>query len=173
MPEGAERPRGGVWARGFGVALAPAAPEAAIEACPGIARALRDAAGRGFGGPLPLPPAGALCCLVRAGGEAAGLLTVERSAPGEAILGVAIAPERRGRSLGARAVFAAERRLRREGVRSFGARAARANGRGLYFWLRAGYLPLRGPATADGATWFRRSAAAGDAPDPATPRRRS
>lgn len=172
MPEPAARPRGGAWARGFGVTLTPATPEAAIGACPGIERALLDAVGRGYGGPPPLPPEGASCWLVRAEGEAAGLLTAERPAPDEAILGVAIAPERRGRSLGARAVFAAERRLRREGVRSFGARAPRSNGRGLYFWLRAGYLPLRGPAPAGGATLFRRAADSGDAPRPATPRRR-
>ena len=52
------------------------------------------------------------------------------------------------------AVFAAERRLRRDGVRAFQASAPRTNGHGMYFWLRVGYVPLRGDDRDDGATWF-------------------
>ena len=74
--------------------------------------------------------------------------------PDAVTIGVAIAPEARGRSIGVRAVFAAERRLRREGVRAFHARAPRGNGHGLYFWLRVGYVPARGIDRGDGATWF-------------------
>ena len=147
---------GKLWARGFGVVLRQTTLDAALAACPTIEQALRDGIGRRHEGPLPAFPADAECFLVRADGEHAGLLTVERDHPeaGTATLGVAIVPERRGRSLGIRAVFAAERRLRREGVRAFQASAPRTNGHGMYFWLRVGYVPLRGVDRGDGATWF-------------------
>ena len=153
MPESAT---GTLWARGYGVVLRRTTLDAAIAACPGIEQALRDGAGRRREGATPGVPPGAEVCLVRAEGEAVGLLTIERDAPeaGAVTIGVAIAPERRGRSLGVRAVFAAERRLRREGVRAFHARAPRDNGHGMYFWLRVGYVPTRGVDRGDGATWF-------------------
>ena len=147
---------GKLWARGFGVVLRQATLDAALAACPTIEQALRDGIGRRHEGPLPAIPPDAECFLVRAAGEHAGLLTVERGHPeaGTGTLSVAIVPERRGRSLGIRAVFTAERRLRREGVRAFQASAPRTNGHGMYFWLRVGYVPLRGVDRGDGATWF-------------------
>ena len=157
MPDPAPNPvPGTLWARGFGVVLRATTLDTALAACPSIEQAMRDGIGRRHEGPLsPLPPE-AECYLVRADGAHAGLLTVERDGPEgrAATLGVAIVPERRGRSLGIRAIFAAERRLRREGVRAFQASAPRTNGHGLYFWLRVGYVPLRGVDRGDGATWF-------------------
>jgi GNAT superfamily N-acetyltransferase len=135
--------------------------EAALAADADLEQALRDAIERGYDGPLPEPPPEAKCYLVRADGAPAGLLCAERERPeaSAATIAVTIAPDRRGRDLGARAVFVAERRLRRDGARRFYARAPRTNGRGLYFWLRAGYAPLRAvldvPDADGGATWFR------------------
>ena len=155
-----ERAIGKLWARGHGVVLRETTFDAALAACPTIEQALRDGVGRRHDGPLPAIAPEAECFLVRADGQHAGLLTVERDGPegyagGQgATLGVAIVPERRGRSLGVRAIFAAERRLRREGVRAFRARAPRTNGHGMYFWFRVGYAPLRGVDRGDGATWF-------------------
>ena len=153
MPEPAT---GTLWARGFGVVLRGTTLDAALAVCPTIERALRDGVARRYEGPLPAVPSDAECFLVRADGRHAGLLTVERDRPeaGTATLGVAIVPEQRGGSLGIRAIFAAERRLRREGARAFQASAPRTNGHGLYFWLRVGYVPLRGVDRGDGATWF-------------------
>ncbi len=153
MPEPAT---GKLWARGFGVVLRQTTLEAALTVCPTIEQALRDGIGRRHEGPLPAVPPDAECFLVRADGHHAGLLTVERDHPvsGAATLGVAIVPEQRGRSLGIRAIFTAERRLRREGTRAFQASAPRTNGHGMYFWLRVGYVPLRGVDRGDGATWF-------------------
>lgn len=147
---------GGVWARGFGVTLhrhdGPLSE--------GIVRALRDAIERGYEGPLPGPPAGVERFEVRANRERVGLLAFERRRPEESaatFLAVAIEPERRGRDYGARALLATERRLRRDGLRTFYARVPRTNGRGLYFMLRAGYAPAPAPAGDDGrSTWFRR-----------------
>ena len=150
MPEPAI---GKLWARGFGVVLRETTFDAALAACPTIEQALRDSIGRRHDGPLPTIEPDAECYLVRADGAHAGLLTVEREAA-SATLGVAIVPEGRGRSLGVRAIFAAERRLRREGVRAFQGRAPRTNGHGMYFWFRVGYVPLRGEDRGDGATWF-------------------
>ena len=151
---------GRLWARGLGVTLRGTTLEAALAAEARIAQALRDGIERGYEGPLPEAPPRAECYLVRAGGAAVGLLAFEREHPeaGAATLHcVAIAPEQRGHEYASRAVLAAERRLRREGVRGFYARSPRGNGRGLYFWLRAGYAPLtRPPAGEDGTTWFRR-----------------
>lgn len=151
-----ERAIGTLWARGHGVVLRETTLEAALAACPTIEQALHDAIGRNHDGPLPTIAPETECFLVRADGEHAGLLTLERDGPDGrgATLGVAIVPERRGRSLGVRAIFAAERRLRREGVRAFRGRAPRTNGHGMYFWFRVGYVPLRGEDRGDGATWF-------------------
>lgn len=151
-----DRAIGTLWARGFGVVLRATTLDAALAACPTIEQALRDGVGRSYDGPLPELEPGTACFIVRAGGEHAGLLTVRRDHPAEgtATVGVAIVPERRGGSLGIRAVFAAERRLRRDGIRAFQASAPRTNGHGMYFWLRVGYVPLRGDDRGDGATWF-------------------
>ena len=162
-------PRGGPWARGLGVWLrrSPRPLEERLD--DGLARALRDGVERGYRGPLPESPPGAEWFAVRAGHETVGLLAFRRDLPrpGEAtVLAVAITPQRRGHGYGARALFVAERRLRRDGVRECYARVPRSNGRGLYFVLRAGYAPAPPPLD-DGATWFRRS----DAPAASGPLR--
>ena len=157
---------GRLWARGLGVTLHRTSLEAALASeqglREGLERALRDGVERGFEGALPALPSGAECYLVGAGGQPAGLLAIERAHPeADAVTlhGVAIAPALRGHEYASRAVLVAERRLRREGVRRCYARAPRGNGRGVYFWLHAGYAPLRPqPACDDGTTWFCRGA---------------
>ena len=143
-----------VWARGEGVTLVRAR---GLPASAGLERAIRDGIARGYEGPLPEAPEGASRYLVRSGGELAGVLGIA-GGPGRraaTFVGVAIDPARRGHSLGTRAVRVAERRLRREGVTTLYARAPRGNGRGLYFWLRAGFAPAPSPDIDDDATWFR------------------
>ena len=142
------------WARGEGVTLVPADAPPQDE---GVAQAIREGVARSHRGAVTAPLAETSLYHVRAEGETVGVLGI---APGPGartvtFSGVAIAPERRGRSIAQRAVRIAERRLRREGVRGFYGRAPRGNGRGLYFWLRAGYAPLRSPRPEDDATWFR------------------
>lgn len=158
----------GDWSHAEGVSLHPAD---ALPETPSLRRALADGIARGYGGPLPSLPAGATLLLVCTEGAVAGLLEVTPG-PGEAaatILAVAVAPEARGRSLGLRAVLAAERRLEHDGARAIYASVPRGNGRGVYFWLRAGYRPLPEPpagaaacgegapeAAREGCGWFYR-----------------
>ena len=152
MAERAAHPR--PWARGEGLALTPAAE---LPRSAGIERAVRDGIARRYAGPLPPPPAGTRRYLVRADGRTVGVLGIA-GGPGPraaTFAGVAIDSAHRGRQLGVRAARVAERRLRREGVRAFLARAPRGNGRGLYFWLRAGFAPAPSPHADDDATWFR------------------
>ena len=137
----------------------------ALPAAAGLEQALRDGVARGYDGALPEPREGAQCYLVRAGGESVGVLGIERERPARGaatLLGVAIDPAWRGHAFGTRALRAAERRLRREGVGALFSRVPRTNGRGLYFWLRAGYAPIAAPTAApsgdDEATWLRRAA---------------
>jgi GNAT superfamily N-acetyltransferase len=132
------------WARAEGVSLheLDALPEA-----PALRRALADGVARGYDGPLPALPDEARLLLVRAEGAEVGLVAVAPG-PGEmaaTLLAVAVAHEARGRSLGLRAVLAAERRLSRDGIGELYASVPRGNGRGVYFWLRAGYRPLPAP----------------------------
>ncbi len=152
----------GVWTRHAGVTLQrlDGPPREGLDA--GLARALLDGVERGHQG---APDRSASCATanvewfaLRAGGETVGLLALERNRPARdaaTVLAVAVAPERRGSDYGARALLAAERRLRRDGVKQCYARVPRTNGRGLYFVLRAGYTPVRPPVD-DDATWFRR-----------------
>ena len=163
---------GRAWARGLGVSLHRL--EGAVEPGGELARALRDGVERGYEGPLPPPPAGVECYVVRAAadGEArpaaglVGLLAFQRDQPeagAVTVVSVATLSSRRGHAFGARALLLAERRLCREGVRRFFATVPRGNGRGLYFMLRAGYAPVAAPADGGGpdveagVTWFRRS----------------
>ena len=152
----------GVWTLHAGVTLLRlnGPPREGSDAA--LARALLDGAERGH---QQSPDRSASCATanvewfaLRAGGETVGLLALERSRPtrdAATFLAVAVAQERRGRGYGARALLAAERRLRRDGVEQCFARVPRTNGHGLYFVLRAGYAPVRPPVD-DGATWFRR-----------------
>ncbi|MEZ4554356.1 MAG: GNAT family N-acetyltransferase [Dehalococcoidia bacterium] len=142
-----------IWARGFGVTLRPATP--AEVATPGIQRALRDGIGRNYEGDLPAAPAGSQCYAIYAQGALVGLLAfrVDIPATGSVVFDcIAVAPAHRGHAYGARALLAAERRLR---APSCYGRVPRTNGRGLYFLLRCGYAPVP-PPLGDGTTWFRR-----------------
>ncbi|HET6549979.1 MAG TPA: GNAT family N-acetyltransferase [Solirubrobacter sp.] len=130
-----------------------------LDAHPGLWRALADGIERTYAGALPPVPPDAECYLVRVEGETAGVLVLRRDAPGAgqaALLAVAVDPAARGRASGTKALLAAERRLRRDGL-ELRARVPRTNGRGLYFMLRAGFTPVA-PTEGDDATWFRRRA---------------
>ena len=132
---------GRVWARRQGVSLhlLDSLPDALS-----LRRALADGVERGYDGPLSAFPDSARLLLVRAEKEDVGLLAIAPG-PGQSaatLLVVAVAREARGRSLGLRAVLASEHRLRRDGVHELYASVPRSNGRGVYFWLRAGYRPL-------------------------------
>lgn len=149
------------WAAGGDVALERVA-SLDLEAHPALARALADGVERGYDGALPELPEAGEWYLVRARGEVAGVLALQRDCPAAgsaALLAVAIAPAARGRALGVRALLLAERRLAREGWARTVARVPRTNGRGLYFMLRAGFTSAAGPPGDDGATWFARHAA--------------
>jgi GNAT superfamily N-acetyltransferase len=150
------------WARLLGVALAPVDLAVALED-PRLRRALADGLERGYAGDLPGFPRGVEAFAVREGGADVGLLVLQRDCPGRgeaAVLAVVVAVEHRGRSCGAKALLAAERRLHREGFARVLARVPRTNGRGLYFMLRAGYVPVpleARPDDAGDATWFART----------------
>ncbi len=156
------------WSEAEGVSLHQA--DALPDSAP-LRRALADGVARGYDGPLPPRPTGATLLLVREESETAGVLVLTPG-PGKSaatVLAVAVAPERRGRAVGLRAVLAAERRLGREGSQAVYASVPRRNGRGVYFWLRAGYRPLLEPpeggapcaegapeAAPEGCGWFYR-----------------
>jgi len=162
--------RAAPWARGWGVALEPL-PEAWLIAGalpPGLSRALADGIERGYTeGLLPLDRE-ADYLLIRADEAPVGILAMKRGVPAEAavtFIAVAINPAERGHAYAARALLAAEERLRGEGVTTFFALTPRTNGRGLYCLLRCGYAPLARPpveaAVSEVAlpvTWFKRAA---------------
>lgn len=148
---------GSAWARGFDVALYPLALAGLADE--GIERALRDGIERGYEGALPEAPAGCESFVVRRGATVVGVVAFVRGQPRDeaaTVWAVAVVPEQRANAYGARALFAAERRLRREGVRELYSRVPRTNGRGLYFMLRCGYAPIV-PPVEDGATWLQRN----------------
>jgi ribosomal protein S18 acetylase RimI-like enzyme len=149
--------RGGTWARGDGVELV-LAPGLDVDADAGLRRALTDGIERGYAGTLPPIAADVERYALRAEGETVGVLLLRRDCPvpGEgAVLAVAIDPARRGRAYASKALLAAERRLRVEGVERVAVRVPRTNGRGLYFMLRAGFAATSA-VDGDDATWFRR-----------------
>lgn len=142
-----------VWARGFGVTLRHLDP-AAFDA-PEVQRALRDGIERNYEGALPPPPPGLRRYGIYAGRSLVGVIAFREDvpSPGAVVFDcLAIAPAYRGHAYAARALLAAERRLR--AAACFG-HVPRTNGRGLYFMLRCGYAPVT-PPTEDGTTWFRR-----------------
>lgn len=161
--EASTRARAGTWARGFGVTLVALEAqggdlESVLEA--GTLRGLRDGVERGYDGPLPPLPEDGRLYAVRANDEEVGALVIAEGIPearSATFLALAVAPARRGRAVGARTLLAAERHLRRDGVRTFYSRVPRTNGRGLYFMLRCGYAPLLRSPLKDGGTWFRHS----------------
>lgn len=147
------------WARGDGVALAPLD---ALPDDPAILRALADGIERGFEGELPALPPAARLYAIRARGHDAGLLAIETGMPepgAATLVAVVIAVEHRGHAYGAQALFAAERQLRREGVETLYGLVPLTNGRGLYFMLRAGYIPVRPTPEGSTCTRFRRDLA--------------
>ncbi|MQA00978.1 MAG: GNAT family N-acetyltransferase [Dehalococcoidia bacterium] len=155
---------GRVWARFGPVALVSTAG-VDLGAAPGLRRALADGIERGYSGEVPAAPAGAKCFLLRVDGETVGVFTLVRGVPGSSkatAYAVAIDPAHRGHSYGVQALLGAERRLAGEGCELF-TRVPRTNGRGLYFMLRAGFVPVPPEAghDADDVTWFRRGSRAG------------
>jgi GNAT superfamily N-acetyltransferase len=151
---------GRAWARLHDVALHPVAA-LDFEGSPALRQAYADGIERGFAGELPALPSRARRYLIRSGGEDVGLLALVEGCPTSnevAVVALAVEPGRRGRAYAAKALLAAERRLRREGASDVVSRVPRTNGRGLYFMLRAGLTPyVPGAGTADrSATWFRR-----------------
>jgi GNAT superfamily N-acetyltransferase len=146
------------WARSDGVTLRDAtADDLARE---DVRHALRDGIERGYSGDLPAEPEGTAWYAIVAADGLAGVFALRREFPAARIATVhalAVLQAQRGHAYGARALFAVERRLARDGVREYYARVPRTNGRGLYFMLRCGYAPVP-PQADDGATWFRRAA---------------
>ena len=146
-------------ARGRGVALYPLDVNEALSE--GLGQALRDGIERGYAGEtLALPREASAFTIVAAGVEV-GVLALRRewpSAGAVTVVALAIDPEARGHSYGARALFVAERAFGGVDERWF-AIVPRTNGRGLYFMLRCGYAPLLEPPVADceGVTWFERA----------------
>lgn len=148
-----------VWARGEGISLRRL-EETGLELPPGIERGLLDGIERGYAGPLPACDKRAEHYWIEAGRERVGLLALLRDEPASGaatILAAAIDPAQRGHAYGVRALLVTARRLRRDGIEDLYGRVPRNNGRGVYFFLRAGYAPVRMPAD-DGTTWFRRAA---------------
>jgi GNAT superfamily N-acetyltransferase len=153
-----------VWTRGPGVSLVRLDEVEAEDLPPGLQRALLDGVSRG-GGAVPVLPAESERYEVRAGGKVVGLLVVARDCPRRgvaSVLAAAVDRAQRGHAYAARALLAAERQLLDEGFGSVLARVPRTNGRGLYFMLRAGFVPVA-PVAGDDATWFARSTPASDA----------
>ncbi len=153
--------RAGAWARGLGLTLVRVeAAEALADA--GLARALQDGIERGAPVDLPPFPEASEWYLVREGGMTMGVAVVQRDCPRQgaaALLAVAIDPARRGRATATKAILVAERKLAAEGLTPLLARVPRTNGRGLYFMLRTGFVPLpedERPDDPGDATWFGR-----------------
>jgi len=156
------------WASGLGVTLIEVrdAARGSLLADAGIRQALLDGVDRGLAGDPPaIPEAAAVYALRedrRTAGAADGIVVIARDYPsaGEAtLLAIAITPASRGRALATKALLLAERQLIDEGTTRMLARVPRTNGRGLYYMLRCGFVPVTGdgtPAEADDATWFAR-----------------
>lgn len=153
--------RGGAWARGLGIALLRTEVAAALDH-PGLVRALQDGIERGAPVDLPPFPDGAEWYLVREAGTVMGVAVIRRDCPRPgtaALLAVAIDPAHRGRATATKAILVAERKLAAEGQSPLLARVPRTNGRGLYFMLRTGFVPLpegERPDDPGDATWFGR-----------------
>jgi hypothetical protein len=152
------------WARGDGVVLRAASDDELARE--DVQRALRDGIERGYVGEFPPAPVDAEWYAIDAADDLVGVFALRRGVPhahAATVHALAIVVAQRGHAYGARALFALERRLVRDGVREVYARVARTNGRGLYFMLRCGYAPVA-PLEDDGATWFRRAVAAKASP---------
>jgi GNAT superfamily N-acetyltransferase len=154
----------GAWARGLGLTIVPTEADVLL-ADPGLVRALLDGIDRGSNGPLPECSDTADWYAVREAGVTTAVAVVRRDfpAPGRAVLlGVAVAPEHRGRATATKAVLVIERKLAADGLTPLLARVPRTNGRGLYFMLRTGFTPVpleHRPDDPGDATWFARHGA--------------
>lgn len=153
--------RPGPWARGLGLTLIPIEAEAVL-AEPGLVRALQDGIDRQSDVALPPTPAGATWYGVREVGETVAVALVQRDHPRAGVatlLAVAVDPARRGRATATKAILVAERKLAVEGYAPLLVRVPRTNGRGLYFMLRTGFVPVppgERPDDPDDVTWFAR-----------------
>ncbi len=131
----------------------------------GLYRALQDGIDRGGTVEVPPFPAAAEWYEVRERGETAAVAVIQRDTPrlGQAaLLGIAVAPAYRGRAIGTKAILVAERKLAAEGYAPLLVRVPRTNGRGLYFMLRTGFIPVPAPHRPDDpddVTWFARPGA--------------
>lgn len=149
-----------IWTRGQKVSL-QVLEDQDIFARAGIMRALADGVSRNFNPPDSVKLdtlARTDWYVIRETGLEVGVLGIQRDLPerGTATARfLAVDPQYRGKAVGTRAVLIAERKLRREGYELFG-RVPETNGRGLYFWLRCGFVGQRSNSESESATWFRR-----------------
>jgi GNAT superfamily N-acetyltransferase len=149
-----------IWTRGQKVSL-QVLENQDIFARAGIMRALADGVSRNFN-PSDLVELTTVprtdWYVIRETGLEVGVLGIQRNSPerGSATARfLAVDPQYRGNAVGTRAALIAERKLRSEGYELFG-RVPETNGRGLYFWLRCGFVGQRSSSENESATWFRR-----------------
>jgi len=127
----------------------------------GVMRALADGVSRNFN-PSDLGELSTLpdidWYVIRETAVEVGILGIHRDLPqrGSATARfIAVDPQYRGNAVGTRTILIAEKELRREGYELFG-RVPNTNGRGLYFWLRCGFVGQWSTIESESATWFRR-----------------
>ena len=149
-----------IWTRGQRISLQVLErPDIFTRA--GIQRALADGISRNFN-PTDLGELNTLTYVdwyvIREASLEVGLFGIQRDMP---LLGaatvrfVAVDPQYRGNAVGTRTVLVAERKLKQEGYELYG-RVPETNGRGLYFWLRCGFVGQHSITENESATWFRR-----------------
>ena len=149
-----------IWARGQRISL-QVLERPDIFTRTGIQRALADGISRNFN-PSDLDELSTLAnvdwYVIREASLEVGLFGIQRDIPlqGTATARfVAVDPQYRGNAVGTRTVLVAEKKLKHEGYELFG-QVPETNGRGLYFWLRCGFVGQRSLTENDSATWFRR-----------------
>ena len=149
-----------IWTRGHKISL-QVLKQQDIFTRTGIQRALADGVSRNF----KASDLGELSTLanvdwyvIREASLEVGLFGIQRDIPrlgAATVRFVAVDPQHRGNAVGTRAVLIAEKKLKYEGYELFG-RVPETNGRGLYFWLRCGFVGQRSVTEKESATWFRR-----------------
>ncbi len=127
----------------------------------GIARALADGVSRNFKA-SDLSEVSTLpdidWYVIRETAVEVGILGIQRDLPERCSATarfIAVDPQYRGSAVGTRTILIAEKELRREGYELFG-RVPETNGRGLYFWLRCGFVGQSSTIESESVTWFRR-----------------